>query len=756
MSKDPDLILRARPLSKDSKSRYIKRQFIISAVIITALLVVLPLVTVFLLTRAYDEQIRTETARNSTSISLTVHTFMQGVYSLCYELAENPAMLSMDPEVQTSILANCAVRNDHMELLYVTGMGGMQTARSSGEPGDRSGRWWFIQMMETRKPFVSKSYYSVTTGMPCTAVFIPMYNDSGMTGIFGVDISLESLQSLIDRFTNIESGQYSFIIDGEGVVIAHHDEYILETLTNYKTLERTVPMLDQDGTIMRDSDDIITTKEDFTVSNDFKAVIDDVMSGNSGLELVEFDGVTHYASYEPVSLPGHSDSWSVITLQNRATAMGVVSQLVIQEVIVIFLIMIIFVALIYNFFKSLRNTLDFLENAKSEADRANNSKSAFLATMSHEIRTPLNAIIGITQVQLQRRDLPGEYHAVWERIYNSGNSLLKIINDILDLSKIETGKLDIIPEVYAIPSLINDTVQLNIVRIGEKKIEFILDLDDDLPSEALGDGLRVKQVLNNLISNAIKYTHEGYVKLTVLHSVNADDLTLFFQIEDTGQGLSYKDQKLVFSEYARFNIQDNTFTEGTGLGLTITKKLTEMMGGEITVNSQLGKGSVFSVSVLQKIVDCEPIGADVADKLRCFTYRDQNKALSHIDYSKLPHGNVLVVDDLEINLYVAEAALKPYGLDIELVDSGFAAIENVINGKTYDIIFMDHMMPEMDGVATTEALRDMGYTGTIVALTANALVGNDGMFSERGFDGYISKPIDIHDLDTLLRKFIKR
>jgi len=755
MSKNPDLVSKAQPASQDTKSRYTKRSFIIAAVIITALLVVLPLVTVFLLTRAYDEQIRIETERNSTSISLTVNTFMEGVYALCDELADNPAVLSMDPQVQTNILANCAARNLHMELLYITGMDGMQTARSSGEPGDRSGRWWFIQMMETRKPFISKSYYSVTTGMPCTAVFIPMYYDSEMIGIFGVDISLESLQSLIDRFTNIESGQYSFIIDGEGVVIAHHDEYILETLTNYKTLTRTVPMIDQDGNIMRDSDGIITTEEDFIVSGDFKAVIDDVMSGNSGLELVEFNDVTHYASYEPISLPGYSDSWSVITLQDRATAMGVVSQLVIQEVLVIFLIMIVFIALIYSFFRSLRNTLDFLENAKSEADRANKSKSAFLATMSHEIRTPLNAIIGITQVQLQRQDLPGEYHEVWERIYTSGNSLLKIINDILDLSKIETGKLDIMPEEYAIPSLINDTVQLNIVRIGEKKIEFILELKDDLPSRAIGDGLRVKQVLNNLISNAIKYTQEGYVKLTVLHSVNADDLTLYFKIEDTGQGISEKDQKRVFSEYARFNVQDNAFTEGTGLGLAITKKLTEMMGGEVTVSSQPGKGSVFSVSVLQKVVDCTPIGADVADRLQRFTFREHTNALSHIDYSKLPHGNVLVVDDLEINLYVAEAALKPYDLDIELVDSGFAAIENVKNGKTYDIIFMDHMMPEMDGIATTEALRDMGYTGTIVALTANALVGNEAMFSERGFDGFISKPIDIHDLDALLMQFIK-
>ena len=755
MGKNTDSGLTAPLAEQNSKSRNTKRRFILSAAIIAVLLIVLPLVTVYLLTRAYDGQIRFETERSSNSIRLTVHTFMEGAYALSYELSDNLAVLSMDPELQAGILANTAARNDYMELLYVTGMDGMQIARSSGELGDRSERWWFTQMMETRQPFVSKSYYSVTTGMPCTAIFIPMFDDSEMAGIFGVDLSLESLQSLIDQFTSIESGQHSFIIDGEGVVIAHHDEFILETLTNYKTLKRTVPKRDLQGNIMTNPDGIVTQEEDVTVSDEFKAVIDDVMNGNSGLELVDIDGVTYYASYEPISLPGHSDSWSVITLQNRSAAMGVVTQLVTQEIIVVCLIMILFIILFYNFFRSLRNTLSYLENARIEADQANKSKSAFLATMSHEIRTPLNAIIGIAQVQLQRQDLPRDYAEVLERIYASGSSLLKIINDILDLSKIETGKLDITPEVYYVPSLINDTIQLNIIRIGDKKIDFILDVDEDLPSQILGDGLRVKQILNNLLSNAIKYTNEGYVKLTVLHSVKAEDLTLYFQVEDTGQGIAYEDQKRVFSEYARFNVRDNTFTEGTGLGLAITKKLTEMMGGEITVNSQPGKGSVFSVSVMQKAVVCEPIGADVAERLRRFIFTDQTQALSYINYTDLPHGSVLVVDDVEINLYVADAVLKPYNLDIELVGSGFAAIENVKNGKVYDIIFMDHMMPEMDGVATTEALRNMGYTGTIVALTANALVGNESMFSERGFNGFLPKPIDIYDLDELLKRFIK-
>jgi len=434
--------------------------------------------------------------------------------------------------------------------------------------------------------------------------------------------------------------------------------------------------------------------------------------------------------------------------------MAVVTHLVTQEIIVIAIIIVIFIALIISFFRSLRNTLDYLESAKIGAEKANRSKSDFLATMSHEIRTPLNAIIGIAQVQLQADELAHDYREALEKIYMSGSSLLTIINDILDLSKVETGKLDLHPEVYDLASLINDTVQLNIVRIGSKRIEFYLDIDENVPSKVKGDGLRLKQILNNLISNAIKYTNEGHVKLTVRHKLDGQDVKLLFTVEDTGQGIAYEDQKKLFFEYSRFNINDNSFTEGTGLGLAITKRLAKMMGGDVAVKSERGKGSRFSVYVMQEAVDCEPLGADVAESLRRFTYVDDSHALLRIDYNLLQNARILVVDDVDINLYVAEAVLKPYSFDVELISSGTAAIENVKDGKSYDIIFMDHMMPVMDGVATTKKLREMGYSGTIIALTANALIGNEAMFEESGFNGFIPKPIDIQVLDDILRKFL--
>ena len=423
-----------------------------------------------------------------------------------------------------------------------------------------------------------------------------------------------------------------------------------------------------------------------------------------------------------------------------------------------------------------RRLMDKLVEAEKEkrkveiAEASNKAKTEFLATMSHEIRTPMNAIIGITQIQLQQDKLPVEYATALNKIHSSGSSLLGIINDILDMSKIESGKFEIIPAEYDVPSLINDAVQLNIVRIGSKQIEFLLDIDENLPTRILGDELRLRQILNNLLSNSIKYTDSGYIKLSISHSVNnsidssignGKDLTLRFTVEDTGQGMKAEDQERLFSEYSRFNTDANRSTEGTGLGLNITRKLVELMDGTIKVQSEYGKGSTFFVEVKQRAVEygnvgAAPIGAQLAEKLRNFTFSgDRQMSKLQITRFPMPYGKVLVVDDVDTNLYVTEGLLMPYKLNVETANSGFAAIGKIESGKMYDIIFMDHFMPKMDGIQTTQKLREMGFTGVIVALTANALAGNDEMFKQNGFDGFISKPIDIRQLDAVLNKFVR-
>ena len=391
-----------------------------------------------------------------------------------------------------------------------------------------------------------------------------------------------------------------------------------------------------------------------------------------------------------------------------------------------------------------------------KAEASDRAKTNFLAAMSHDIRTPMNAILGIAQMQMQEGGLPKGQADALEKIFSSGNSLMGIINDILDMSKIDSGDLELNPTEYDMPSMINDAVQLNVIRIGQKPIDFELDIDENLPARLFGDVARLKQILNSLLSNAIKYTEKGRVRLSIDHTAEGEDVALRFVVEDTGQGIKPEGRERLFSEYTFIDAESNAAIESTGLGLIYTKRLVELMGGEIGVESEYRKGSTFTVTVMQKAVGSGPIGADLAQQLSGFTFREdklQDNML--MAPAPMPYGRILVVDDVAINLYVAKGLLQTYDLDIETADSGFEALDRVNCGSCYDIIFMDHMMPQMDGIETTQKLREMGYTGTIVALTANALMGNDEMFRQNGFDDFLAKPIDVQLLDEMLHRYVR-
>ncbi|MDR1040648.1 MAG: response regulator [Deltaproteobacteria bacterium] len=405
--------------------------------------------------------------------------------------------------------------------------------------------------------------------------------------------------------------------------------------------------------------------------------------------------------------------------------------------------------------------------AQSEA--ANISKSRFLANMSHEIRTPLNAVIGLSDIELQK-DIPEGTRGSLEKIYSSGTNLLAIINDILDISKIESGAFQIIIADFATSQFLADAIQQNIVRIGTKNIVFRLEVDASFPKALRGDELRIRQILTNILSNAFKYTKEGQVTLGCDCGTPGDDgsAEVTFTVSDTGAGIRAEDMPRLFDDYAQMDSKANRNNEGTGLGLSITKNLVALMGGRIAVESEYGKGTSFMVTLPLGLPGTEQLGPELAADLAAGRFgKAAGRSKKDFVRTRLPSGGkVLVVDDLDVNLLVARGLLKHYGLSIDTATSGKEAVDKVRaaadgpESDRYDIIFMDHMMPVMDGIEATRLIRadldgDYARSVPIIALTANALAGSREMFLEHGFSSFISKPIDLLQLDEELARWIR-
>ncbi|MCR4780431.1 MAG: response regulator [Ruminiclostridium sp.] len=612
---------------------------------------------------------------------------------------------------------------------------------------------WYYIPVEAGVPMWMEPYYNANLGVNMISYIIPHFYGNYTVGIIGMDISLDMLKEATADVTVYKSG-HAFMMETNGNIIYH------EAYPNGISFSE---LPDEDKTFFGDFLEI----ESNTVN---------IRRGRSGtmekLVLKELKNGMILGLYAP------------ITEINEPQTTLMLQQLLISFIILVLAILVglIVVRSITDPLKkmtavaeqyangsfneeisvsgkdevgilsrSLQTMSTSLKQQIEIADSANKAKSEFLASMSHEIRTPINAVLGMNEMIL-REAKDKEILDYSINIQDAGRNLLSLINTILDFSKIEDGKMEIIPISYDLASLVHRLVNSISERARSKGLTLDVNVDGNLPSVLLGDDMRISQVIMNLLTNAVKYTKVGGVTLTIGDGGRDDDTVILdVSVKDTGIGIREEDMDKLGVAFERLEEKRNKSIEGTGLGMSIVTRLLKMMDSELKIESVYGEGSTFSFRLPQKIDDERPIG----------NYAERVKANNRLSLNALPHisnAKVLVVDDYAMNLKVASNLLKLFGIEPELVKSGQEAIE-AVSKKTYHIIFLDHMMPGMDGIETLTILREKRMIGrftAVIALTANAIVGARETYIAAGFDDYLTKPIEMSDLQELLLKYLPK
>ena len=611
---------------------------------------------------------------------------------------------------------------------------------------------WYYIPVSAGVPMWMDPYYNANLGVDMISYIIPYFFGDYTIGIIGMDISLDLLKEAASEVTVYNTGR-AFIIEKNGNLIYHSDFPDGKSFAEFGDNDRTY--FEQAIKAAPDTVNITTDRS----GEKEKLVVKEL---KNGMML----GV--YAPLTEINAPQRSLLLQHLMISVAIFIAATIACLLTVRSITRPLKKMTKVAEQYadgNFeeqistetgdevgilSRSLQVMSTSLKQQIEIADKANKAKSDFLASMSHEIRTPINAVLGMNEMILReaKDSTILEYST---NIQSSGKNLLTLVNTILDFSKIEDGKMEIIPVNYDLALLVNDLVISISERAKAKGLAFITEVDETLPSVLLGDDVRVTQVIMNLLTNAVKYTKEGEVRLSIKDGGREDGTVLLdVAVSDTGMGIREEDLDKLCVAFERLEEKKNRSIEGTGLGMSIVTSLLKMMNSELKIQSVYGDGSTFSFRLRQSIVDPNPIGS-YEERVRNSLRKKSAKAVP-----KIVGAKVLVVDDFAMNLKVANNLLKLFGISPDLVSSGKDAI-NAIGKKTYHLVFLDHMMPGMDGIETLAELQAKGLIGQftkVIALTANAVVGAKETYLKAGFDDYLSKPIEMKELEEILLRYL--
>ncbi|MBO4347338.1 MAG: response regulator [Lachnospiraceae bacterium] len=583
-------------------------------------------------------------------------------------------------------------------------------------------RDWYIAAKESDGEVVfTEPYIDAQTGNMIVSVSRML---SDRQNVISLDVQLKGVQSMMNELS-VNGKGFGFVVDQNGLIIAHADE----------------------------------TKKGMNLC--------DSPNGEELLKAIkESDSDSFSFNYEGEKSTIYSkdimNGWHVVMVVSDRE---MYSESIRQMIVIIIICLLIFFAISMLYYIGRKNDIGYtrrmeemkqeeqkasyerkvLELEKDAANASNKAKSDFLANMSHEIRTPMNAIIGLDEMIL--RSAPGDTVKKYALdIQSAGKTLLSIINDILDFSKIESGKMELVPVEYSFSSVMNDVVNMTVKKAKDKGLAYNLTVSEDIPSVLLGDEIRIRQVMLNIINNAIKYTHEGSVSIDV--SFDDEEKMLKVAVSDTGIGIREEDKGKLFESFQRLEENKNRNIEGTGLGLNITMRLVKMMDGDITVESEYGKGSTFTACMKQTVVDSTPVG-DFAQNL----LKAQEQMEEYRPSLIAPSAHILITDDNDMNLEVIKGLLTETRIQITTAESGQECID-ILRERSFDVVFLDQMMPGMSGIQALKIIKEehLADSTPIIALTADAIVGARDSYIKKGFSDYLSKPIMYPELESALIK----